>query len=59
MKERTIELLSPAGSFEAMQAAINAGANAIYFGNGSYSVLEFDGENWKLLASNRLPVECD
>jgi broad specificity phosphatase PhoE len=34
-------------------------ANAIYFGNGSYSVLEFDGENWKLLASNRLPVECD
>lgn len=32
MKERAIELLSPAGSFEAMQAAINAGANAIYFG---------------------------
>ncbi len=32
MKEREIELLSPAGSFEAMQAAINAGANAIYFG---------------------------
>ncbi|WEK34739.1 MAG: U32 family peptidase [Candidatus Pseudobacter hemicellulosilyticus] len=27
-----VELLSPAGSFEAMQAAINAGANAIYFG---------------------------
>ena len=26
------ELLSPAGSFEAMQAAINAGADAIYFG---------------------------
>jgi putative protease len=32
MKERVIELLSPAGSFESMQAAINAGANAIYFG---------------------------
>lgn len=27
-----VELLSPAGSFDAMQAAINAGANAIYFG---------------------------
>lgn len=26
------ELLSPAGSFETMQAAINAGADAIYFG---------------------------
>jgi putative protease len=32
MKQTKIELLSPAGSFEAMQAAINAGASAIYFG---------------------------
>ena len=32
MIEREIELLSPAGSFESMQAAIHAGANAIYFG---------------------------
>jgi putative protease len=32
MKQTKIELLSPAGSFEAMHAAINAGANAIYFG---------------------------
>lgn len=32
MKERKIELLSPAGSFDALQAAINAGADAIYFG---------------------------
>ena len=32
MKESTVELLSPAGSFEAMQAAIQAGADAIYFG---------------------------
>jgi putative protease len=32
MKGRPIELLSPAGSFDCIQAAINAGANAIYFG---------------------------
>ena len=32
MKKQTIELLSPAGSFDSLQAAINAGANAIYFG---------------------------
>lgn len=32
MKGSEIEILSPAGSFEAMQAAINAGADAIYFG---------------------------
>ena len=31
MKKR-VELLSPAGSFDSMQAAINAGADAIYFG---------------------------
>lgn len=29
---KKIELLSPAGSFDSMQAAINAGADAIYFG---------------------------
>lgn len=32
MDERKIELLSPAGSFECLQAAINGGADAIYFG---------------------------
>ncbi len=29
---KKLELLSPAGSFDSMQAAISAGANAIYFG---------------------------
>jgi putative protease len=32
MKDRKIELLSPAGSFDCIQAAIKAGADAIYFG---------------------------
>ena len=32
MKNRKIELLSPAGSFDSLQAAINAGADAVYFG---------------------------
>ena len=32
MKGKKIELLSPAGSFECLQAAINGGADAIYFG---------------------------
>lgn len=30
--KKKVELLSPAGSFDSMQAAVNAGANAIYFG---------------------------
>ncbi|BAU53366.1 peptidase U32 family protein [Mucilaginibacter gotjawali] len=32
MKKNNIELLSPAGSFDSLQAAINAGADAVYFG---------------------------
>lgn len=32
MQENKIELLAPVGSFECLQAAINAGADAIYFG---------------------------
>jgi putative protease len=32
MKNKTIQLLSPVGSFDCLQAAINAGADAIYFG---------------------------
>lgn len=32
MKNQPIELMAPAGSYEAITAAINAGANSIYFG---------------------------
>lgn len=32
MKKKRIELLSPAGSFDSLRAAINAGADSIYFG---------------------------
>lgn len=30
------ELLAPAGSFEALAAAVNAGADAVYFGGGAF-----------------------
>ena len=30
------ELLSPAGSFEALVAAVEAGADAVYFGGGAF-----------------------
>lgn len=32
LKKNKVELLSPAGSFDSLQAAINAGADAVYFG---------------------------
>ncbi len=32
MSTKTIELMAPAGSFESLQAAIQGGANSVYFG---------------------------
>ena len=35
-KERFIEVLAPAGSFESMKAAVNAGADAVYMGGAKF-----------------------
>ena len=32
MKDSKIELLSPVGSFDCLQAAVKGGADAVYFG---------------------------
>ncbi len=32
MRKEKVELLAPAGSFDSLQAAVNAGADAVYFG---------------------------
>ena len=32
MKSKITELLAPAGNWEALEAAVNAGADAVYFG---------------------------
>jgi putative protease len=32
MRRRDIELMAPAGSYESLRAAIQGGADAIYFG---------------------------
>lgn len=36
--KRQIEIMAPAGSYEALQAAIKAGANSIYFGVGELNM---------------------
>lgn len=38
MKNRTVEILAPAGSYESMVAAVNAGADAVYIGLEAGSV---------------------
>lgn len=50
-KEDLPELLAPAGSFEALAAAVNAGADAVYFGGGAFHARalakNFDREEMK------------
>ena len=36
-----IELLSPVGDFECLKAAVQNGADAVYFGAGSFSARAF------------------
>ena len=36
MERNDIELLAPAGTWEALEAAVNAGANAVYLGGSSF-----------------------
>lgn len=50
MKEKSIELLAPAGNIESFKAAINAGADAIYMGIDKYNARQmaknFDMEKY-------------
>ncbi len=41
MSRKTIELLAPAGTWEALEAAINAGANAVYLGGANFGARQF------------------
>ena len=36
MKNRDVEILAPAGSFEGMTASVNAGADAVYIGGSRF-----------------------
>lgn len=46
-----LELMSPAGSLEALQAAVQAGADAVYFGAGDYNARR----NAKNISEEQLP----
>ncbi|MDP2690887.1 MAG: peptidase U32 family protein [bacterium] len=48
MKTSDIELLAPAGSFESLQAAINAGCDAVYFGIGNLNMRAKAALNFEL-----------
>ena len=41
MEKRNIELLAPAGTWEALEAAVNAGADAVYLGGVSFGARQY------------------
>ena len=41
-----VELMAPAGSWEALHAAIKAGADSIYFGLGNLNMRSHSGHNF-------------
>lgn len=49
MNQNKIELMAPAGSFESLTAAIQAGANAVYFG--------IEQLNMRARSSNNFTIE--
>ena len=38
MTHHSVEIMSPVGSYESLQAAIQGGANAVYFGVGKLNI---------------------
>lgn len=48
MKRTDIELMAPAGSYEALRAAVQAGADAIYFGVGQLNMRSKSAANFTL-----------
>jgi putative protease len=58
MKLKNIELLSPAGSFDCLQAAINAGANAIYFGVEQLNMRTRSSNSFSIEDIEEISVRC-
>ncbi len=58
MRMRKIELLSPAGNFDCIQAAINAGADAIYFGVEQLNMRTRSSGSFSISDIKEVSVRC-
>lgn len=56
---RKIELLSPAGSFESLQAALEAGADAIYFGVEQLNMRAKSVNSFTINDLNQIKAKCE
>ena len=55
----TPEILSPAGDFTCLQAAIDAGADAVYFGLGTFNMRARSGVNFKIGDLPEIARRCE
>ena len=53
------EILAPAGDFTCLQAAIDAGADAVYFGLGTFNMRARSGVNFKLEDLPEIARRCE
>ncbi|MDR0927836.1 MAG: U32 family peptidase [Ignavibacteria bacterium] len=53
-----IEIMAPAGSFEALTAAIDAGADAVYFGAGNLNMRSASSVNFTINDLQRIADTC-
>ena len=53
------EILAPAGDFTCLQAAIDAGADAVYFGLGTFNMRARSGVNFKVENLPEIARRCD
>ncbi len=58
MTNRTIEIMSPAGSWESLQAAIQGGANSIYFGIEQLNMRARSSNNFTLKDLTEIAELC-
>jgi len=59
MKNRTIEIMSPAGSWESLQAAIQGGTNSVYFGIEQLNMRARSSNNFTLKDLLKIAELCN
>lgn len=58
MISNTIEIMAPVGSYESLQAAIQGGANAVYFGVGTFNMRSRSSANFSLEDLSKISQIC-
>ncbi|MCX6234650.1 MAG: U32 family peptidase [Bacteroidetes bacterium] len=58
MTSHTIEIMSPVGSYESLMAAIQSGANSVYFGIGNLNMRARSSQNFTLRDLAKISSVC-